>query len=186
VAVTFNVPDEDKVLEGSGENAVIRVVAYDNKAARVSGYEEKTILTVKAQKRPINLPLILGAGGGGIVIVLLLVVLMRGGGNKKGKGRNPPPQAGPPNYGGGQPPGYGGPPGGGYGGAPGGYGGGGAGYGGGGQGYGAAPPPQPPAAAPAAAAPFTPVPPAMGRRMGEGPTIHMQNASMQNAPAPLT
>ena len=66
--VTLNIPDEDKILEGQGENSVARVVIYDNKAARASGYDEKSVITLKAQKKPVNLPLILGAAGGGIVM----------------------------------------------------------------------------------------------------------------------
>jgi hypothetical protein len=136
--VTFTVPDEEKILEGQGDNTVTRVVVYDNKARRASGVTAATVLTLKAGKKPINLPIILGAAGLLVVILLLVVVLMRGGGGK-GKSRGNPPPApvvagggphGGGGYGGGAPP-YGGgpPPGGGY---------------GGGGGYGAsAPDPQP-------------------------------------------
>lgn len=135
--VTFQVPDEEKILEGQGDNTVARVVVYDNKAKRASGVTAQTVLTLKAGKKPLNLPIILGAAGLVVVILLLVVVLMRGGGGK-GKSRGNPPPA--PVVAGG-----GGPGGGGYGGAPpygggppGGYG------GGGGGGYGAsAPDPQP-------------------------------------------
>lgn len=144
--VSLQVPDDEKILEGTGEQMVTRLVLYDNKAKRASGYDEQTVLTLKAQKKPFNLLLIAGIGGGVVVILLLLVVLLRGGGGGGGKrGRTAVPPApvvagGPPPYGGG---GYGGPPqGGGYGAPPqgGGYGGPpqGGGYGGGG--YGAAPP----------------------------------------------
>ncbi len=121
--VTLQVPDDEKMLEGQGDNTVARVVVYDNKAHRASGTDEKSVLTLKAGKKPFNLPLILGIGGGVVVIGLLVVVLLRGGGGGKGgkrKGGGPPPTpivAG--GYGGGSPPagGYGGaPPGGGYGG----------------------------------------------------------------------
>ncbi len=137
--VLLQVPDDEKILEGAGEQAVTRLVLYDNKAKRASGYDEKTVLTLKAQKKPFNVLLVAGIAGGVVVILLLLVVLLRGGGGgggKKGRSAAPPPApvvAGPVgSYGGG-----GG--GGGYG-APGGYGGpppGAGGYGGGG--YGAAP-----------------------------------------------
>ncbi|MFO0741743.1 MAG: FHA domain-containing protein [Labilithrix sp.] len=139
--VTLNVPDEEKLLEGEGDNMVTRVVIYDNKAQRASGVTAETVLTLKAGKKTLNLPMILGAAGIVVVILLLVVVLLRGGGGGKGrKGGAPPPApivAGgpPPGYGappGGAPPGYGAPPGGGYGGPPPG------GYGGGG-GYGASP-----------------------------------------------
>lgn len=141
--VLFQVPDDEKILEGNGEQTVTRLVVYDNKAKRASGYDEKSVLTLKAQKKPFNVLLIAGIGGGVVVVILLIVVIARGGGGggggKKGRAAAPPPApvvAAPP-YGGG---GYGGPPaGGGYGAPP--YGGGappGGGYGGGG--YGAAPP----------------------------------------------
>ena len=143
----FNVPDEEKLLEGEGENMVARLVVYDNRAKRVSGVTAETVLTLKASKKPFNLPIILGGAGIVVVILLLVVVLLRGGGGGGGgKGKRsgqPPPQ---PIVAGGPPP-YGAPP---YGGGGGGYGGGGGAppYGGGGGGgyppapgggYGAAP-----------------------------------------------
>lgn len=168
----FNVPEEDKIIEGSGETAVTRVVLYDNKAKRGSGVTAETVLTLKAGKKPLNLPIILGGAGIVVVILLLLVVLLRGGGGggKGGKrAATPPPQpvvagGGAPPYGGG---GYGG---GGYGGGSqqgGGYGGGNYGAGGGGGGYGASAEQAPAAvhdAAPvavaqAAYAPPAPIPP---------------------------
>jgi hypothetical protein len=149
--VSLQVPDDEKILEGSGDQMITRLVLYDNRAKRASGYDEKTVLTLKAQKKPMNLLLIAGIGGGVVVILLLLVVLLRGGGGggggKRGRSAAPPPA---PVVAGGPPP-YGAPPGGGYGappgyGAPGGYGGPpqGGGYGGGG--YGAAPVNSPPLA----------------------------------------
>jgi len=110
--VTFNVPDDEKVLEGAGENAVARLVVYDNKAHRASALDEKTVLTLKAQKKPLSVPLIAGIAGLAVVIVLLVMVLLRGGGGgrKRGGGAPPaPPGYGAPGgYGGGpQPPGYG-------------------------------------------------------------------------------
>jgi hypothetical protein len=135
--VLFNVPDEEKMLEGEGENMITRLVVYDNKAKRASGVTAETVITLKASKKPFNLPLILGGAGILVVILLLVVVLLRGGGGGKGKRSNqPPPQ--PVVAGGGAPPPYGAPPGG-YGAPP--YGGGGGApppYGGGGGNY---PPP---------------------------------------------
>jgi hypothetical protein len=133
--VTLNVPDEDKLIEGEGDQAITRVVVYDNKAQRASGVTAETVLTLKAGKKPLNLPIILGAAGIVVVILLLVVVLLRGGGGGGGKkkGGAPPPA---PVVAGGPPPGYGAPPGGGYPGGPppgGGYG------GPPGGGYGAAP-----------------------------------------------
>jgi hypothetical protein len=144
--VTLSIPDEDKILDGQGENTVARVVVYDNKAKRASGLTAETVLTLKATKKPLNLPIILGAAGIIVVILLLVIVLLRGGGGGgKGKRSNQPPPA-PVVAGGGyqqQPPG---------------------GYGGGGPGYGAsalreepAPPQQPAYAAPAPIAYAAPV-----------------------------
>ena len=110
---TFNVPNDDKMLDGNGDNVVARVVIYDNKANRTSGHDATSILTLKAKKAPFNLLLIGGAAGGVVVIGLLLVVLMRGGGGGgRKRGGTPPPApvvagGGGPPYGGG---GYGPPP----------------------------------------------------------------------------
>ena len=157
-SVTLNVPDEDKLLDGAGDAQVARVVIYDNKAKRASSVTAETVLTLKATKKPLNLPIILGAAGIVVVILLLVIVLLRGGGGGGGKGKRsaqPPPA---PVVAGG----YGGPP-------PGGYGGGG-GYGGppaGGGGYGASgldngPPPlgaAPPQVVAVAAPVYAPPPP---------------------------
>jgi hypothetical protein len=114
--VILNVPDQDKILDGAGDNTVARVVIYDNKAKRASGVTAESVLTLKATKKPLNLPIILGAAGIVVVILLLVIVLMRGGGGGKGKRSNNPPPApvvagggAPPYQGGGyQPPGGGG------------------------------------------------------------------------------
>ncbi len=103
----FDVPDDEKVLEGSGDNTVSRVVIYDNKAKRGSGHDEKTVLTLKAQKKPYNLVFILGVVGLVVVIVLLVLVLMRGGGGGGGKRGRQQQQLAPVAAGGGAPP-YGG------------------------------------------------------------------------------
>ena len=159
---TFDVPDDDKMLEGTGDNTIARVVVYDNKAHRASGHDEKSVLTLKAKSRPFNIFLIVGAVGFVVVVGLLVLIVMRGG--SSGKRRGPPPPASPmmPGPGGyGAPPGggYGAPPGGGYGqgGPPPGYGGGPAAYGGAGGGMGAAP------AAPVYAPPASPSPVASGQ-----------------------
>ncbi len=115
--VTFNVPDDDKVLEGAGDAMVARVVVYDNKAHRASALDEKSVLTLKATKKPLSWPLIAGFAGLAVVIVLLVMVLLRGGGGNRRRGGGTPPTPPQP------PPGYGMPPGGGYGAPPaGGYG----------------------------------------------------------------
>ncbi len=107
--VTFNVPDDDKLLEGTGENAVARLVVYDNKAHRASAIDEKSVLSLKATKKPLSYPLIAGIAGLAVVIVLLVMVLLRGGGGRKRGGGAPPAPVAP---------GYGAPPGGGYGAPP--------------------------------------------------------------------
>lgn len=166
--VIFEVPDEERFLEGTGENMVARLLVYDNAARRASGHDETTVLTLKASSKPFNLLLILGIAGGVIVILLLVIVLMRGGGGGRNRSRGGPPPPAPGGYGGPPPGGGYGPPGGGYGapgggyGAPGGYPppGGGAPPGGG---YGAAPEASFQYAAPAhepAPLPPAPVPPA--------------------------
>ncbi len=125
--VTFTVPNDAKVLDGTGDSMVARLVVYDNKAKRASSLDAKSVLTLKATKKPLSWPLIAGIAGLAIVIILLVMVLMRGGGGgskKRGGGAPPGPPPGPGGYG--QPPGYGappygappGPPGGGYGAQP--------------------------------------------------------------------
>jgi len=128
----FDVPEEPKLIDGQGDNAVAHVIILDNKAYRSSGRDPKTILTLKAKKPPLNMMLVLAAVGGGIVILLLVIAVVRGGGGggggrKRGATNLPAPVVAAPA----PPPGYGGPEGGGYGGAP---------PGGGGGGYGGAPP----------------------------------------------
>ncbi len=132
--VLFRVPNDDKLLEGSGDATVARVVVFDNRANRASGFDDKTILQLKAKKAPLPIWLIGAIVGAVVVIGLLVMVLLRGGGNKRrggggGGGGTPAPviAGGVPPYGGGGGGGYGAPPGG-YGGQPGGgppYGGGG-------------------------------------------------------------
>jgi hypothetical protein len=126
--VVFDVPEDEKILDGAGDNAVARLVVYDNKAHRGSGHDAKTILTLKAKKAPFNVLLIAGAVGLGVVVLLLLIVLIRGSGGgskKRGPPVGPVPlvAGAPPGYGTPSPGGYGPPPGGGgYGPPPGGYG----------------------------------------------------------------
>jgi len=166
----FEVPDEDTLLDGTGDNTVARVLIYDNAAKRASGHDETSILTLKATKKPFNILLLVGIGGGVVVILLLVIVLMRGGGGKKRRGGGAPPQSPP------APGGY--PPGGGYGGAPppgGGYGAPGGGYGAPpGGGYpppgGGAPPGGGYAAAPAVVA--------------QAPAVPYAAPPVQSAPAP--
>lgn len=154
----FEAPDNDKMVHGSGSQAVARVVLFDNKAKRTSGVTADTILQVKAtQSGPFPILYVLVGLFGVTVLLLLVVVIVRSGGRNR---RPPPPAPMPPGGGYGPPGGYGGgggypPAGGGYPPAGGGYppaGGqyGGGGYGGGGP-YGAAamPPVGPPPGGPA-------------------------------------
>jgi hypothetical protein len=120
--VTFQVPDEDKLLDGSGDNTVARVIVYDNGARRLSGHDEKSILTLKATKKPFPVLIVAGAGGAVFVVGLLLIVIMRSGGGGRGKRAPAPPPAPivaggplPPYAGGGGGGGYGPPPGANYG-----------------------------------------------------------------------
>jgi hypothetical protein len=115
---TFQIPDEDKLLDGNGDNMVARVIVYDNGARRLSGHDEKTILTIRASKKPFPILIIAGAGGAVLVLGLLLLVVMRGGGGSGRGKRSPAPPPAPVIAGGPIPPygGYGPPPGGGGGG----------------------------------------------------------------------
>jgi hypothetical protein len=118
ISATFKVPDEDKILDGTGDNMVTRVIIYDNGAVRASGHDETTVLTLKAKSKPLNILLIAAVVGGVVVVGLLVIVLFRGGGGGGGRKRTqaPPPApvvAGgpvPPYGGGGGPPPYGSPP----------------------------------------------------------------------------
>jgi hypothetical protein len=121
-SATFQAPDSDKILHGSGDQAVVRLVIYDNKAHRTSGVTTTTIVEMKGGNAPLPILLILGSLFGLVVVALLVVVILRGGGKKRpnsgggpapvvsgGYGAPPAPQG----YGGPaiSPPGYGSPPG---------------------------------------------------------------------------
>jgi hypothetical protein len=123
--VEFEAPDKDKILHGSGDQAVVRVVLFDNKAARTSGVTSDSIVQLKGTTPPLNLMLILGSAFALVVVLLLLVVILRSGGKKRGGGGPPPPAPVGPGGGYGAPQAYGQqgygappPPGGGYGAAP--------------------------------------------------------------------
>ncbi|MEI9936382.1 MAG: FHA domain-containing protein [Pseudomonadota bacterium] len=124
----FEAPDKDKILAGSGDQAVVRLVVYDNKAHRTSGVTSTSIIQLKGTTQPLPLLLILSACLALVVIALLIIVIVRSGGKKRGGGGGPPapvvggggygaPPGGygggygaPPGQGYGSPPGYGGPP----------------------------------------------------------------------------
>ncbi|HMJ15843.1 MAG TPA: FHA domain-containing protein [Polyangiaceae bacterium] len=120
--VEFEAPDKDKILHGSGDQAVVRLVLYDNKARRTSGVTADSIIQLKGSSTPFPVLYLLGGLFGLIVLALLAVLLLRGGGRKRGAapvaaqpygyGAPPPAYAPPqPNYGAPPPqPNYGAPP----------------------------------------------------------------------------
>ena len=80
--VEFEAPDKDKLLHGSGSQAVVQVVIYDNKAHRTSGVTADSIIQLKGTSRPFPLEWVLGGTLGIIVIALLLIVVLRGSSKK--------------------------------------------------------------------------------------------------------
>lgn len=86
----FEVPDNDKLVRGSGDSAVAQFLVYDNKAHRSSGLTASTILEVKASSAPLPLLWIFGGAFALVVVALLVVVLLRGGNRKR-----PTPAAAP-------------------------------------------------------------------------------------------
>jgi hypothetical protein len=117
--VEFEAPDKDKLLHGSGSQAVVRLVIFDNKANRTSGVTNANVIQLKGAKKPLPLLLLLGGAFSLVVIALLLVVVLKSGGKRRGGGGSPP--ATPVAAGGYAmvpPGGYGGPPQGGYGAPP--------------------------------------------------------------------
>jgi hypothetical protein len=105
--VEFEIPDSTKFLQGTGDQLTARMVVVDTKAARTSAITADKILTLPAQKKPLNYLLIGGLTFGGVVLILLVVQLFRGGGRKRSRGTAgaPPPVVAP-----GAPPGGWGPP----------------------------------------------------------------------------
>lgn len=89
--VEFEAPDKDKLLHGSGEQAVARLVLYDNQAKRTSGVTADTVLQIKATTQPFPLIPVLGGALGLVVVALLLVILLRGGGKRKSPTPAPAP-----------------------------------------------------------------------------------------------
>ncbi|HVW25162.1 MAG TPA: FHA domain-containing protein [Polyangiaceae bacterium] len=79
----FTVPDNDKIVHGSGDGAVAQFLIYDNKAHRTSGLTASTILEVKATSAPLPLLWIFGGAFALVVIALLVVVLLRGGNRRR-------------------------------------------------------------------------------------------------------
>ncbi|HWA72245.1 MAG TPA: FHA domain-containing protein [Polyangiaceae bacterium] len=87
---TFEAPDKDKILHGSGDQAVVRLVIYDNRAHRTSGVTADSILQLKGTTAPLPLLLILGSLLGVVVLALLVVIVLKSGGKKRGGGQNAP------------------------------------------------------------------------------------------------
>jgi hypothetical protein len=87
--VEVQAPEQDKILWGSGDQAAVRLVVYDNRAHRTSGLTAETILSLKGTSPPLNLMLILGAAFGAVVLALLVVVIVKSGGKKRGSAPAP-------------------------------------------------------------------------------------------------
>ncbi|MBK7580730.1 MAG: FHA domain-containing protein [Myxococcales bacterium] len=79
----FEAPDKEKILHGSGEQAVVRLVVYDNKARRTSGVTSDSIVQVKGTTSPFPLLPVLGGLFGVVVLLLLVVVIVRSGSKKR-------------------------------------------------------------------------------------------------------
>ncbi|MBM4359151.1 MAG: VWA domain-containing protein [Deltaproteobacteria bacterium] len=94
----FELPDNEKFLQlvdkkKKAYNA--RLVVYDSKLGRTSAVTADHVLTLSAQKKPLNY-LLIGAGTfGGVVLLLLLVNVLRGGGGRRGGGAPRPMAPGP-------------------------------------------------------------------------------------------
>ncbi len=111
--VEFEIPDTTKFLQGKDGAMTARLVVVDTRSYRTSAITAEKILTLPAEKKPLNLILIFGITFGAIVLILLVVQIFRGGGGRRrGRAAAPPPPpvvAGPPGPGGyGPPPGPGG------------------------------------------------------------------------------
>jgi hypothetical protein len=117
--VKFQAPDKEKILHGSGDQAVVRLVIYDNKAQRTSGVTADSIVQLKGTTAPLPLLVILGSLFGLVVIALLVIVILRSGGKRRPGSAQPaapvmagyPAPAAPAPQAPGYAPGYGGAPG---------------------------------------------------------------------------
>lgn len=89
--VELEAPDKDKLLHGSGSQATVQLVIYDNKAHRTSGVTAESILQLKGTSRPFPTEWVLGGALGLIVIALILIVVLRGGSGKKPAKATPAP-----------------------------------------------------------------------------------------------
>lgn len=89
--VEFEATDKEKILHGSGAQAVVRLVIYDNQAKRTSGVTTDTVVQLKGTTTPFPLIPVLGGALGLVVIALLLVLVLRGGGKKRPATATPAP-----------------------------------------------------------------------------------------------
>ncbi|MSP25283.1 MAG: hypothetical protein EXR75_09000 [Myxococcales bacterium] len=114
--VEFELPDNEKFLQlidKKKKTYQARLVVYDTKLNRTSAVTAESILTLAAEKKPLNYILIGAATFGGVVVLLLLLNLLRGagGGGRRGAPQRPmtpgPGIGGPGAPGGYPPPGYG-------------------------------------------------------------------------------
>ncbi|MEM6786810.1 MAG: hypothetical protein AAF715_04770 [Myxococcota bacterium] len=79
--VEFELPDSTKFLDGKEDDMEARVVVVDKRTYRTSAITADQILTLPAQKEPMNLILIGGLTFAGVVLVLLVIQIFRGGGS---------------------------------------------------------------------------------------------------------
>jgi len=89
--VEFEAPDKEKLLHGSGTQAVVRLVVYDNKAKRTSGVTADTVVQLKGTTAPFPLIPVLAGALGVVVLALLLVLVLRGGNKKRPAAAAPAP-----------------------------------------------------------------------------------------------
>ena len=86
----FEAPEKEKILHGSGEQAVVRLVLYDNKARRTSGVPADSTVQRKGTTQPFPILWVLGGLFGVGILLLPIVAIGRGGGQNGGAG---PPHA---------------------------------------------------------------------------------------------
>jgi hypothetical protein len=107
----FQAPKNDKILHGSGKQAVVRLIVFDNRAGRTSGVTADRIVELRGNTAPFPILWVLGGLFGVVVILLLVVVILKSGGKKRGTPPPAPVVAGAmPGYGTPHPGGYGAPP----------------------------------------------------------------------------
>lgn len=76
--VEFQVPDDDRFIEGTGDNAVARIIVVDSRANRASGTDEKSILTLHAKKKGLPL-LVWGVVAAGVLMLVAAVWMLMAG-----------------------------------------------------------------------------------------------------------